>query len=136
MQVRIESRSPQHSEQWRAHVEQRVRFALRRLRGQVQRVHVRLDDINGPRGGRDMRCQVSVLTDGNGTLVAHATRLSLGPALDAALKRVTDSLVRQWQKQKRYGRETLRLAFAPATSSTRSSGGGRADPLLDEAAPA
>ncbi|GAA6142600.1 HPF/RaiA family ribosome-associated protein [Hydrogenophaga sp. 5NK40-0174] len=114
MQVRIESRSPQQSEQWRTHVEQRVRFALRRLRGQVQRVHVRLDDINGPRGGRDMRCQVSVLTDGHGTLVGQATRLSFGPALEAALKRVTDSLVKQWQKQKRYGRETLRLSFDDA----------------------
>lgn len=113
MQIRIESRTPEEmTEQWRAQVEQKVRFALRRLRTQIQRVHVRLDDINGPRGGQDMRCQISIVTDGHGTLVAHATRLSAWPALDAALRRAIDTLVRQWQKQRSHGRETLRLIEA------------------------
>lgn len=148
MQIRVETRSPQslvesgqkareqagksvrqeQMAQWREQVERRVRFVLRRLRTQVQQVHVRLEDINGPRGGNDMRCQISIVTEGHGTVVTHATRVSAWPALDAALKRTTDALVKLWQRQRHHGRDSLRLATPESNEESRQRSGAEAGP--------
>jgi hypothetical protein len=112
MQIQIESpRGPQASAdvaQWRAVAERRLRFVMRRLRTELLQAHVRLEDVNGPRGGVDQRCQVHLVTDGFGSVVVHATRRHAAQALDAALKRAAHALVRTWQKQRRPARQPLR----------------------------
>lgn len=100
MQVRIDSLTPATlAEGWRETAERRVRFVLRRLRGKVQQVHVRLRDLNGTRGGPDQVCQVSIVTDGQGTLVASAVAAHPRQALDAALQGVTATLVRHFKRR-------------------------------------
>jgi putative sigma-54 modulation protein len=42
------------------HIERRLRSALGRLAGRIDRVSVTLTDVNGPRGGVDKRCRVAV----------------------------------------------------------------------------
>lgn len=41
----------------------RLEFALGRFAGRVRSLRVRLTDLNGPRGGRDKTCVVSVRLD-------------------------------------------------------------------------
>lgn len=107
--------APADLQAWRSIAERRLRFTMRRLRGEVLKAHVRLVDVNGPRGGIDQRCQIQLTTDGLGTVVVHATRRHAVQALDAALKRATTALVRQWQKQRRPLRQPARsLAPQPA----------------------
>lgn len=119
MQILIESpRGPQASAevvQWRAVAERRLRFVMRRLRSELLQAQVRLEDVNGPRGGVDQRCQVHLTTDGLGTVVVHATRRHATQALDAALKRAAHALVRLWQKQRRPARQPLRTLTATPT---------------------
>jgi ribosome-associated translation inhibitor RaiA len=116
MQILIESpRTPEadtNAAQWRAVAERRLRFVMRRLRVALLQAHVRLEDVNGPRGGVDQRCQVHLTTDGHGTVVVHATRRHAVQALDAALKRAAHALVRLWQKQRRPARQHLRTLIA------------------------
>jgi len=105
----LSSTSP--AEGWRESTERRVRFVLRRLRGKVQQVHVRLRDLNGPRGGPDQVCQVSIVTEGQGTLVASAVAANPRQALDAALQGVASALVRSLKRRQltaRPGAQTLR----------------------------
>jgi ribosome-associated translation inhibitor RaiA len=47
-------------EKLQEYIERRLRFALRRFAGRIDRVQVRISDINGPRGGIDKRCQITV----------------------------------------------------------------------------
>ncbi|TNF57247.1 MAG: HPF/RaiA family ribosome-associated protein [Burkholderiales bacterium] len=105
MQIRIDSLTPTApAEGWRETAERRVRFVLRRLRGKVQQVHVRLRDLNGPRGGPDQVCQVSIVTEGQGTLVASAVGAHPRQALDAALNGVATALVRSFKRRQQTSR--------------------------------
>lgn len=42
------------------HIERRLRFALRRFADHVGEVQIQLADVNGPRGGVDKRCRITV----------------------------------------------------------------------------
>jgi ribosome-associated translation inhibitor RaiA len=113
----LSSTSP--AEGWRESTERRVRFVLRRLRGKVQQVHVRLRDLNGTRGGPDQVCQVSIVTEGQGTLVASAVGAHPRQALDAALQGVP-RLVRSFKRRQQTARPGSRPC-APCRPSERTS---------------
>jgi ribosome-associated translation inhibitor RaiA len=110
MQIRVETPQAQAPApaDWRGLAERRVRFVMRRLRNEVMHVHVRLADVNGPRGGVDQRCQLSLTTQAHGTLVVSATQSDPIAALNAALRRAAGALVRQWQRQRRQTRPATR----------------------------
>lgn len=42
------------------HIERRLRSALGRFAGRIERVLVRIADVNGPRGGVDKRCRLTI----------------------------------------------------------------------------
>ena len=111
MQIIVESRDADATPMRELSIA-RVRFALRRLKALVPRAKVQFSDVNGPRGGIDKRCQIQLTTDGLGTVVVHATRRHAVQALEAALKRASTALVRQWQKQRRLLRQPAR-SLAP-----------------------
>jgi ribosome-associated translation inhibitor RaiA len=70
----------------REFTERRLRFALGRFVSRTGRIEVRLFDVNGPRGGIDKRCQITVALRPRGAvrvedtsddpyrLVAHAAK--------------------------------------------------------------
>ena len=101
MQIRVETVCDDLNTDARQRVEERVRFVMRRMRAQVMQVHVRLRDINGPRGGIDQSCQITLATDQHGTLVVNAVERQAMGALELALKRAAGALVRAWQRQRR-----------------------------------
>ena len=108
MQIRVETPQATAPAEWRDLAERRVRFVMRRLRDEVMHVQVRLTDVNGPRGGIDQRCQLSLATQGHGTLVVSATQSDPVAALNAALRRGANALVRQWQRQRHQSRPATR----------------------------
>ena len=119
MQIRVEPPQAQAPADWRSLAERRVRFVLRRLGDEVMHVHVRLADVNGPRGGVDQRCQLSLATSGHGTLVVSATQRDPVTALNAALRRAANAWVRQWQRQRHHSRPAVRrsaLGWPPETT--------------------
>lgn len=103
MQVIFQSRDVQGAEM-RNLAEQRVRFVMRRLSWLVPRAKVRLEDINGPHGGVDKRCQLEFKTNGSGTVVVTAVARNWSDALNNALARATRTLVRGWQRQRSHPR--------------------------------
>jgi hypothetical protein len=95
--------------EWRSLVERRVRFVMRRLRSEITHVHIRLVDVNRPRGGVDQLCQLKLDTEAHGKVVVTAIQNNAPAALNAALRRAARTLVRQWQRRRRPVRPTLRM---------------------------
>ena len=58
MQLDIRGRNLRLTPALLDHVEQRLRFAVGRFATRLGRVTVRVDDLNGPRGGVDKRCHI------------------------------------------------------------------------------
>jgi ribosome-associated translation inhibitor RaiA len=106
MQVLFESRHPDGAP-LRDKAIERVRFVMRRLSWLVPRATVRLSDLNGPRGGVDKRCQLTLQTDHGGTVVVTAVAHDWRRALDDALARAARALRRTWRRGRGRGRPAL-----------------------------
>lgn len=100
MQVLFETRDPQ-AMLMREAAEKRLRFVMRRLTWLVPRATVHLSDINGPRGGVDKRCQIELKTSGNGHVVVTAVSRDWRSAIESALARAAQTLVRVWKKNRK-----------------------------------
>lgn len=74
------------------HLERRVRAALRSCATRVGAVTVCFSDINGPRGGPDLNCGITVDLIPRGSLRAEATDSDLMAALTRALARIRRSM--------------------------------------------
>lgn len=97
MQVLFESRDPEAAG-LRDLAEHRLQFVMRRLKTLVPRARVTLIDVNGPRGGVDKQCQLSLSTEGAGPLVITAMAADWRTALDSALARAPRLLMRHWRR--------------------------------------
>jgi len=98
MQVQIDCKARLENDV-RSSAEERVRFVMRRLVQRVSRADVHLSDINGPRGGVDKCCQVTLKTEGKGVLVIRTLAADWRSALDQALQRAVRLLTRAWQRR-------------------------------------
>jgi ribosomal subunit interface protein len=84
------------------HLERRVRQALRWWSGsEVLSVSLRLSDVNGPRGGTDLHCAVSVALPSRATVHAEATDSDAFAAVSKALERARRSLDRGSRRERR-----------------------------------
>lgn len=65
MMMTITSRSTSLTQTIRQHIRSRLSAALNQHKDRVRHISVTLEDVNGPRGGKDQSCRVAVeLTDG------------------------------------------------------------------------
>lgn len=80
------------------HIERRLRFALSRFDGRIQKVLVFLHDQNGPRGGIDKVCRVLVKTRGYGAVVAAVVDSDWVVAVDRATTRIGHAVARQMER--------------------------------------
>ena len=67
---------------------------------EIERTSVRLQDVNGPRGGIDKRCQVKVVLRGLPSVYVDERHRSVQAAMDGALARA-DHAVRQALQRRR-----------------------------------
>lgn len=84
------------------HVHRRLQYALGRFGDRLTRVAVRLSDINGPRGGVDKRCLVTVGVPGQHDIVARASKTDLYAAIDLAAQGAGRSLGKRLKRLRAY----------------------------------
>jgi hypothetical protein len=115
IELRMRGDHRAHRADWLPLLRERLKLALRRFSGEVTRVRVHLDDVNGPRGGQDKRCVLALSTrDGRQVRLSEQTD-HWTTAFAAALERATASLRRQHNRLAREPVRRQRLQTFDAT---------------------
>jgi putative sigma-54 modulation protein len=83
------------------HVERHLRFAWKRFGQRIRHASVQLTDLNGPRGGLDKQCRVTVTLFPSGKVMVGATEADLSTAIDRAADRLERSVTRALERQAR-----------------------------------
>lgn len=87
------------SDALRTHIERRLHFALSRFGARILRVAVRLEDINGPRGGVDKLCRIGVTLLGAGHVHVEVLDSESLSAVDRAADRIQGAVARAIDRQ-------------------------------------
>jgi ribosome hibernation promoting factor len=87
MQIELRIRNVNLAESLQRYVEGRLRHQLRHLGNRFGRVKVWLSDVNGPRGGPDKQCRISLELTRVGTITAEDTHPHLHVCISRAAKR-------------------------------------------------
>lgn len=98
MQIDIKTRGIETTQALRQHIERRIHFAFGRFGAEVSSVQVRLDDINGPRGGVDKRCHVVIAGARIGALTIDELDADAIVAVELALERAARSVRRSLER--------------------------------------
>ena len=93
----------------RTYAERRLAFALRRFENRARRIVVRLGDINGPRGGVDSRCSITLKLRDGGHIETEGVTAWPFASITLAATRLTETLRRELEKahvsgRRRHGR--------------------------------
>jgi ribosome-associated translation inhibitor RaiA len=100
----------------RAQVRRKLGTKLGKFVSSIERVSVRVTDVNGPRGGVDQRCRVKVVLSGLPSVVVERQHASMKAAIDAAL-RGTEESVRRIVGRRRMKPLHGRASRTPAVAS-------------------
>jgi len=114
VQIIIKAREFSLTDTLRDHVERRLRFSLTVGDKHIQRVVVRLSDINGPRGGLDKCCNLQVVLTGLNDVVVEDIETDLYVAIDRAVNRAGKTVRRRLTRR----RERICTGRIPDTIST------------------
>jgi ribosomal subunit interface protein len=108
MQVHVVSPEFSITPSLREYLERRLHAAFAPVRGRIADVAVRLRDLNGPRGGRDMQCQVSVTIPGKPAVVVREVQENMYNAIDRAVKRAAYRVSRVSSRRRQIVRQASR----------------------------
>jgi putative sigma-54 modulation protein len=91
-------------------IDRRLRFALGRFSSRLRDVRADVGDLNGPRGGVDKYCLISVRTEEGHQLRARAVEQNVSGAIDRAADRISRIVSRHFHLRRSFSRESLRTA--------------------------
>ena len=77
-----------------SYVRRKLGIKLGKFTSSIERVSVRVSDVNGPRGGVDQRCRVKVVLSGLPSVVVERRHADAEAAIDSALRATEESLRR------------------------------------------
>ena len=99
MQIDIQSRGFSLTDALLSYAQRRLLYAMSYCSGHVNRVVIRLSDVNGPRGGADKRCHIQVALVGIPDVVVEDTEVDMYAAIDRAVDRTRRTVVRKVDRQ-------------------------------------
>lgn len=99
MLIDIQSRHFSLTDALRCHAERQLHLALTCCNNHIQRIIMRLSDINGPRGGTDKHCHLQVVLAGLPDVVIEDTKANMYAAINHATDRAGHTLTRKINRQ-------------------------------------
>ena len=103
MKIVIRSQGVAVSDDLREHIERCVNFGLDWAGQDVDRIVIRLSDINGPRGGNDKSCHLRIPLSRMRDVVIEEVSCDLQAAIAHAVDRAAGSLERRLSRQREFG---------------------------------
>ena len=100
MRIHVRSRGFELTNALRAHAERRLLFALGRFGRRLQSVMLRVDDVNGPRGGPDKRVQIAARLAPSGEVRVEDRDGNLCVAIDRAADRLDRAVTREMERRR------------------------------------
>jgi ribosome-associated translation inhibitor RaiA len=88
----------------RQYIRRKLGMKLGKFASSLERVSVRVKDVNGPRGGVDHACSVKVVMSGLSSIVVVERDASLAAAIDRAIGGAEPSVRRAVQRRRMGGR--------------------------------
>ena len=116
MKIDIRGHHVELTEALRAHVERRLRFALGRFGARITAATVTIEDLNGPRGGVDKQCRITVALASAGHLRVEVLDTEVTPAVDQAADRIGRTVAREFERHHTY--PTYRQVTSRVTGTT------------------
>jgi hypothetical protein len=84
----------------RAYIRKTLGMKLGKYAGSIERVSVRVKDVNGPRGGVDQLCRIKVVLTGLPSVVFQSQAASFRDAINGALTGVERAVRRRVQRRR------------------------------------
>lgn len=116
MKIDIRGHRVELTETLRAHIERRLRFALGRFGARITAATVTIEDLNGPRGGIDKQCRITVALASAGHLRIEVLDTEITPAVDQAADRIGRAVAREFERHHSY--PTYRPVASRMTGTT------------------
>ena len=108
MKIHLESQGFELTPAIREHVLRQLNFNLANFDNHVMGVDVFLRDINGPKGGADMKALISVKLESRQSITVERTRSDLYAAVALAARQAKRTVRRTLSKHRRMEKLTLR----------------------------
>jgi len=100
MRIDVRTKHIELTEKLRTYAERRVHFALSRLAPEIASVTVRIEDVNGPRGGADKHVSFTVRGPRIGDVQIEETNLDVFAGVDLVADRAARNVTRALQRRR------------------------------------
>lgn len=107
MRIEIHSGKFSLTDSLRKHIERRIQFALSWANHNLRKVTLRLEDINGPKGGADKSCRIQIPIAGGKPVVIEEIQSDLYVAIDRAIERAGRVLSRKLERKREHNHQRL-----------------------------
>ena len=104
MKTEVRFHGLESSESLRNHAARRIHFHLSRFGHELSAVVVRIGDVNGPKGGLDKRCRVTVRGPRVGSSSLDEYSGDAWSAVDLAVERISRNIGRSLEKARSLAR--------------------------------
>jgi putative sigma-54 modulation protein len=95
MKLDIQARDFSLTDSIQTYVKERINYLFGARYDQIQRITVRLGDVNGPRGGVDKRCRVKITLPRLNEIVIEDVQTDLYVAISRAMERASRTVNRR-----------------------------------------
>ncbi|MEJ2214048.1 MAG: HPF/RaiA family ribosome-associated protein [Gammaproteobacteria bacterium] len=95
MKLDIQARDFSLTDSIQTYVKERINYLFGARYDQIQRITVRLGDVNGPRGGVDKRCRVKITLPRLNEIVIEDVQTDLYVAISRAMERASRTVIRR-----------------------------------------
>ncbi len=111
MKIDIQSRGFSLTAALQHYAQRRLHFAMSHCSDHINRVVIRLSDVNGPRGGADKCCRIQIALAGIPNVMVEDTEIDMYAAIDRACDRARRTIVRKVDRQLTLIRQREPLVF-------------------------